>query len=85
MLHTKAMVVDGRFAIVGSANLDVRSFRLNFELAVVLYDPEGVARLTALFDEDLANTEEVVLAAWRRRPLITKMKEGAGRLMSPLL
>ncbi len=85
MLHTKAMVVDGRFAIVGSANLDVRSFRLNFELAVVLYDPAGVARLTALFDEDLANTEEVALAAWRQRPLITKMKEGAGRLMSPLL
>lgn len=85
MLHTKAMVVDGRVAIVGSANLDVRSFRLNFELAAVLYDPAGVARLESLFHEDLAHTEEVALGAWRRRPLITKVKEGAGRLMSPLL
>ncbi len=85
MLHTKAMVVDGRFATLGSANLDVRSFRLNFELVAVLYDEESVARLEALFREDLAQTEEVELTAWRTRPVITKMKEGFGRLMSPLL
>lgn len=85
MLHTKAMVIDGRFATVGSANLDVRSFRLNFELAVVLYDRDSVARLEALFLEDLAMTEEVDLAAWRKRPVLTRMKEGFGRLMSPLL
>jgi cardiolipin synthase len=85
MVHTKAMVVDGRFASVGSANLDVRSFRLNFELVAVLYEREGVERLEALFLEDLEKTEEVDLASWRRRPVVTKVKEGLGRLMSPLL
>jgi cardiolipin synthase len=85
MLHTKAIVVDGRFGLVGTANLDVRSFRLNFELVAVLYDPEGVARLEAIFLEDLACTEEVQLASWRKRAVLTRVKEGAGRLMSPLL
>ncbi|MFW5921483.1 MAG: cardiolipin synthase, partial [Polyangiales bacterium] len=43
MVHTKAMIVDGTFATVGSANLDVRSFRLNFELIAVLWDPATVS------------------------------------------
>jgi cardiolipin synthase len=85
MLHTKAMIVDGRFATVGSANLDVRSFRLNFEMIAVLYGPADVARLTAIFDEDLAQTDEVDLERWRNRAISTRMKEGFGRLCSPLL
>lgn len=85
MLHTKAIVVDGRFGVVGSANLDVRSFRLNFELVAVLYDETSVARLEALFREDLGATEEVLLADWRGRSLVTRVKEGFGRLLSPLL
>ncbi|MDQ3033351.1 MAG: cardiolipin synthase [Myxococcota bacterium] len=85
MLHTKAMVVDGRFATVGSANLDVRSFRLNFEMIAVLYDPDVVIELQRIFEEDLARTEEVSLAVWRRRPKLTRIKEGMGRLCSPLL
>jgi hypothetical protein len=51
----------------------------------VIYDPEGVARLEALFHEDLGQTEEVALETWRRRSVVTKVKEGVGRLMSPLL
>jgi cardiolipin synthase A/B len=85
MLHTKAMIVDGRIATVGSANLDVRSFRLNFELIVVLYDRAGVDRLEELFREDLGQTEEVEIAAWRKRSIGTRVKEGVGRLLSPLL
>lgn len=85
MLHTKAMIVDGRFATVGSANLDVRSFRLNFELIAVLYDAVQVGELARIFERDLAATEEVALEAWRARPLTTRMKEGLGRLLSPML
>ena len=76
---------EGRFATVGSANLDVRSFRLNFELIAVLYDAGLVRELEAIFEEDLANTEEVSLAVWRERPMITRMKEGVGRLCAPML
>lgn len=85
MLHTKAMVVDDRFATVGSANLDVRSFRLNFEMIAVLYAPDDVARFARIFEEDLAATEEVLLASWRERPVAMRMKEGFGRLVSPIL
>ncbi len=85
MLHTKAMVVDGVFATVGSANLDVRSFRLNFELVAVLYDPAIVAELEAIFREDQAQARRLELEAWRRRPFSARVREGIGRLLTPLL
>jgi cardiolipin synthase len=85
MLHTKAMVVDGHFGTVGSANLDVRSFRLNFELLVVLYDPRLVAELEALFRADQQHARRLSLAAWRARPFHHRVREGLGRLLSPLL
>lgn len=85
MLHTKAMVVDGRLATVGSFNLDVRSFRLNFEMVAVLYDRGSVEALERLLEEDLARTERVSLERWRERSVATRIKEGYARLMSPLL
>jgi cardiolipin synthase len=85
MLHTKALIVDGRFATVGSANLDVRSFRLNFELIAVLYDAHWVEELTRLHREDQARSKELSLAVWSRRGINTRVKEGMGRLLSPML
>lgn len=85
MLHTKTLVVDGRFATVGSANLDVRSFRLNFELIAVLYDAGLVRQLEGLFTEDAAHAREVLPAAWEKRSHGARLLESIGRLMSPLL
>ena len=85
MVHTKTMVVDGRLATVGSANLDTRSFRLNFELNAVVCDPDVVARLERLFHEDLAHTERVDLERWRARGVSQRVIEGFGRLCAPLL
>lgn len=85
MLHTKALIVDGRFATVGSANLDVRSFRLNFELIAVLYDPHWVEELTRLHQEDQARSKQLSAAAWNTRPMSARIKEGVGRLFSPML
>lgn len=85
MVHTKTMIVDGRFATVGSANLDVRSFRLNFETIAVLYDIHSVQRIESIFFEDLANTQPVDIVAWRARPFPIRVAEGFGRLCSPLL
>jgi len=85
MLHTKAMVVDGRLGLVGSFNLDMRSFRLNFEMVAALYDAGSVERLEALLEEDLCKTEAIELERWRERSVITRIKEGYARLMSPLL
>jgi cardiolipin synthase A/B len=85
MLHTKTIAVDGRFATVGSANLDVRSFRLNFELIAVLYDEAIVKTMEGLFEEDLAKANEVTLTQWMKRGLGPRLKESVGRLLAPLL
>jgi cardiolipin synthase len=85
MLHTKTLVVDSQFATVGSANLDVRSFRLNFELIAVIYDPPIVKQFEALFEEDAARATEITASEWDKRGTGVRVMEGVGRLMSPLL
>ncbi|GAB4202001.1 MAG: cardiolipin synthase [Sandaracinaceae bacterium] len=85
MLHTKALVVDGTFATVGSANLDVRSFRLNFELVAVVYDGDIVFELTRLHDQDQRASRELDHRAWAKRSWGARFKEGVGRLVSPML
>ncbi len=85
MVHAKTMIVDHLLATVGSANLDVRSFRLNFELVALMWDQHVVAGLEALFEQDLEKSELVDLAAWRRRGVVLRVKEGVGRLCAPLL
>jgi cardiolipin synthase len=85
MLHTKALVVDGRFATVGSANFDVRSFRLNFELVVVVYDEDIVFELTELHASDQRSSRELSHGSWEARGWIPRIREGLGRLVSPML
>ena len=83
--HTKAMVVDGVWSLLGSANWDPRSLRLNFELDVECYDPELAARAEALAEARIARAHEVTLADVDARPLPVKLRDGAARLLSPYL
>jgi cardiolipin synthase len=83
--HTKAMVVDGAWSLVGSANWDPRSLRLNFELDVEAYDPELAARVDRLVDDRLAAARPLTLADVDRRPLPVKLRDGVARLLSPYL
>jgi cardiolipin synthase len=85
MIHAKTMVVDGRIVLVGSANMDMRSFRLNFEVHALLHDERTAKDLEARFLTDLAQTAPVTLGAWSQRPWHWRIAEGAGRLVSPLL
>jgi cardiolipin synthase len=85
MIHAKTMVVDGRVVLVGSANMDMRSFRLNFEVHALLHDERTAKDLEARFVTDLAQTVPVTLSAWSQRPWRWRIAEGAGRLVSPLL
>jgi cardiolipin synthase len=85
IVHAKTMVVDGAVSLVGSANMDLRSFRLNFEVHALVHDPAVAARLEQTFTADLAKSKLVSLAAWRQRRSRTKLYEGAARLVSPLL
>jgi cardiolipin synthase len=75
LLHAKTMVVDGVWATVGSTNFDNRSFALNDELNVVLYDRAVVERLAAAFEADLAHARRVTHEAWQHRGLRAKLLE----------
>jgi cardiolipin synthase len=85
MIHAKTMVVDGRIVLLGSANMDMRSFRLNFEVHALIHDEQTAQTLERSFHEDLAETVAVDRAAWGTRPLRDRIAEGAGRFVSPLL
>jgi cardiolipin synthase len=85
IVHAKTMVVDGSIALVGSANMDLRSFRLNFEVHALIGDSAVAASLERFFASDLAQSRLVSLADWRSRPARVRVYEGAARLVSPLL
>jgi cardiolipin synthase len=85
MVHAKTMVVDGAVSLVGSANMDLRSFRLNFEVHALMHDASLAARLEESFSGDLRDSKLVSLADWRKRPTRARIYEGAARLVSPLL
>jgi cardiolipin synthase len=85
MVHTKALVVDDWLSVVGSANVDSRSFRLNFELACFIASPELNARLAEVFAGALQQSSEVGLAAMERRPHRAALAESLAHLLSPLL
>jgi cardiolipin synthase len=85
MLHSKEVIVDERFALVGSANMDVRSFRINFELTGMLYDEDLARRLQADFDglRDQAVAVDIEdVRGWSYRQT---MAAGVARLATPLL
>ena len=82
MMHVKAMVVDGVWSIVGSANFDNRSFELNDELSVAVADAELARQLVSHFGEDLARARRIDPEAWRARPIAQKLHEGFWSLFS---
>jgi cardiolipin synthase A/B len=85
MYHCKVMVVDGCLTSVGSTNFDVRSFRLNDEANLNVYDAQFAARMTQVFEEDLRHCRQVSLQTWRARPWHRKLQEHAMALLSPVL
>jgi cardiolipin synthase len=85
IVHAKTLVADSHVALVGSANMDLRSFRLNFEVHALVHDATTAARLRGEFAADAAKSRRVELAEWRARRWTLRVKEGAARLVSPLL
>jgi cardiolipin synthase len=85
VLHAKTLVVDDTLALVGTANFDNRSFRLNFEVAVATYDARVSDELAAAFDSDLHHAVELTLRDLRNAPFRSRLAASAARLLSPLL
>jgi cardiolipin synthase A/B len=75
MMHTKTFVVDGIWSMFGSANFDNRSLELNDELNVAVTSRTLAARLLADFEQDIKSSRRLELDAWRRRPLLQKVRE----------
>lgn len=84
-LHAKMLVVDGRVASVGTANIDIRSFKLNFEMNAFIYDTETSCSLQRIFDADIGDSFELTSRMYARRPYMNRFKESVSRLLSPLL
>jgi cardiolipin synthase len=84
-LHAKTMTVDGEVASIGSANFDIRSFRLNFEGNAFIYDASETYKLEAIFETDMTQSHELTKALYRNRSAVIKFKEGVSRLLSGLL
>jgi cardiolipin synthase A/B len=83
--HAKAFRVDGDLVFAGSHNLDIRSAKLNFELSVCFHHAETAARLDRHFDALFARAHRIDAAAFARRPLALKLRQGAVRLFGPVL
>jgi len=83
MLHSKTLVVDDHCAMIGTANFDNRSFRLNFEVCAVVYGPELAKPLAAQFETDLHSSSPV--RGLRKQSFLRRLGDSTARLFSPLL
>lgn len=81
-MHSKTIVCDGRYATVGSTNIDSRSFLLDLEVNAFIDDPVYEASLKEIFLDDAARSSEIDPAAWARRPLPEKAAESFAKLFS---
>jgi cardiolipin synthase len=84
-LHSKTICVDSRVLSIGTTNMDVRSFKLNFEINAFIYDRERAKYHNQIFAEDLKNSEEITREVYETRGWTMKLRESVSRLLSPIL
>lgn len=84
-MHAKALVVDGMYALMGSANLDFRSLHVNFETNIEVADEPFVSRLMRQVEEEIAESDEVTYDTHHRRPLPRRLVENFCFLFQPML
>lgn len=84
-VHGKVFIVDNNFVSIGTANLDIRSFKLNFEVNAFIYDKEVNNSVARDFLEDLRVSREVILSEYVNRSITHKIKESIMRVFSPIL
>ena len=85
MMHAKTMAVDGIWSTIGSSNFDERSFRLNDEVNVNVYDEAIATQMETMFFEDLARSREITLRRWFKRPAMERVKEKLASMFKPQL
>jgi len=83
--HSKLMIVDGHWVLLGSANWDARSLRLNFELNVECYGRDFAQRMELVIKQKLRRAREVTLTGVDGRPFLPRLRDAVARLFSPYL
>ena len=84
-IHSKMIVADDFVSAIGSANFDMRSFLINFEMTALVYDTAFAARCKEAYFEDLTHSKEINVEEFNKRGRIKKMKEAAWRLLTPFM
>jgi len=84
-IHSKSMLIDGGISILGTANMDHRSFDLNFEVNAVVYSSDFGEQLRKSFHSDLRSANKLSYDEWIARPIFVRLLERTARLFSPLL
>ena len=84
-LHAKSLCIDESVSCLGTANMDIRSFSLNFEINAVIYSEQVTQRLMTEFENDMLNSREMTKTDYDKRGLQERVKERCSRLFSPIL
>lgn len=84
-LHAKTIVYDDSVASIGTANMDIRSFELNFEVNAFIYSEEKAREQRMIFERDIENSREITKEIYESRSTYIKIKESISRLLSPVL
>ncbi len=84
-LHAKTIVIDGMICSVGTTNIDIRSFKLNFEVNAFVYNSHIATMLKDIFEEDIEDSEELTLELYNHRSMLQRFVESLTRLFSPVL
>jgi cardiolipin synthase len=83
--HSKLFVVDGEYSVIGTANLDARSLRLNYELGVEVFDRQFAQNLTTLIDRSIENSRALTMEELSNRSFLERLRDGVCWLASPYL
>lgn len=84
-LHAKTIVIDDAVCSIGTANMDIRSFELNFEVNAFIYSKEVSIKQRNIFEKDITNSKQMTIDMYNSRPKLIIIKEAVSRLLSPLL
>lgn len=84
-IHSKTISIDGKLAMIGTVNMDIRSFSLNFEIASLIYDERLCTEMEVAFEVDKADSSEITLSEWKSRSVWKRGLDSVCRLLAPLL
>ncbi|MGZ3606059.1 MAG: phospholipase D-like domain-containing protein, partial [Thermodesulfobacteriota bacterium] len=81
MVHAKTAVIDGVWSTVGSTNIDLWSFLRNDEVNAIILGADFATDMEAMFERDIAQSKQIHLETWKKRPIVGKIKEWLARLL----